>query len=359
MDERQVSRRALGWAATGAASFLALRALQKLREEDFAGQTVLITGGSRGLGLLLAREFAREVCRLVICARDKRELKAARKMLRAEGAEVLAVPCDVADPEQVQQLVDRAHEEFGAIDVLVNNASIIQVGPVEALGTGDFRQAMEANFWGSVHTVFAVLPEMRERRSGRIVNIASIGGAVALPHLLRYGAAKFAIRGFSEGLRSELAKDGITVTTVLPGLLRTGSQVNALYAGKHESEFEWFSLSGATPLTSMSATRAARRIVLAAKRGEGTLTLTWQAKLLRLTHGVLPGLTSDILGVVNRALPDAEPADTGTTRGLEMATSRVPSRLTTLVNRAALRNNQYGGKKRPSPAHAEQVGLTE
>ena len=360
MDERDGQAkqdRVIGWAAAGAAAFAGWQLLQRARQADLAGKTVLITGGSRGLGLLLAREFAAEGCRLVICARDKKELRSARRILREHGADVLAMQCDVADEDQVRNLVDRVEEEWGAIDVLVNNASIIQVAPLEAMNLEHFRAAMETNFWGTVHTTLAVLPAMRRRKAGRIVNISSIGGAVALPHMLAYGCAKFAVRGFSEGIRSECAKDGITVTTVLPGLLRTGSQVNALYGGKQESEFEWFSLAGAMPFTSMSARRAARKVVQATRRGEAEITVTWQAKLLRVTHGLAPGLTSDIMGVVNRALPASPDGETDIARGLEMATPLVPSRLTGLVNRAARNNNQYGGKRHPSPEHARQAGV--
>lgn len=349
--------RMVGWAAAGAAALIGWELAKRAREPDLAGRLVLITGGSRGFGLLLAEEYAAQGCRLAICARDKKELKAARHMLREQGAEVLAVQCDVSDPEQVDAMVERVEAEAGPIDVLVNNAAIIQVAPLEAMSLEHFHIAMDNNFWGAVHTTLAVLPGMRRRRAGNIVNIGSIGGAVALPHMLAYGCAKFALRGFSEGIRSETAKDGIRVTTVLPGLIRTGSQVNTQYSGDCEAEFEWFSFAASMPLTSMSARRAARRVVRATRRGEAEITVTWQAKVLRLTHGLAPGLTSDILGVVNRALPEATAEPAEAVIGMKLATPRVPSRWTELMNHAARSNNQYGGRNEPSPEHAAQVGL--
>lgn len=344
-----------GWVllagAAVSAAVLARRPAAGLR-----GRVVLITGGSRGLGLLLAREFGREGCRVAICARDAVELDRARSDLEARGVEVLATPCDVARRAEVERWVAGVEQAFGAIDVLVNNAGVIQVGPVGAMTLEDFEHAMDVNFWGAVHVTFASLPRMR--RGARIVNVTSIGGKVAIPHLLPYGCAKFALVGFSEGLRAELAGEGIRVTTIVPGLMRTGSPVNALFKGQQEKEFTWFSLGDAAPLTAMAGQRAARRIVLAARRGEAEVTLTWQAKLLRLTHGLFPGATAELLGWINRILPGAV-GSTEAARGMELATPLSPSPLTAPMNRAARENNEYGGHHEPSPEHAARVGLTQ
>ncbi len=333
-------RRAAALSAAAGGLYLLWR---RLTEDpiDLAGRVVLITGGSRGLGLVLAREFAAHGCRVAICARDADELSRARADLTARGAQVFAGVCDVSDEAAVQGLVEAVVARFGRIDVLVNNAGIIQVGPLETMTTADFRHAMDINFFGALHATLAVLPRMRERRSGRIVNITSIGGKLAVPHLLPYDCAKFAAVALSEGTRAELASYGIKVTTVVPGLMRTGSPPNALFKGRARLEYTWFALGDATPLTATAAERAARRIVEAARRGEAEVTLTWQARLLRLVAGTLPGALADALGAVDRLLPGPGGIGTSQVHGRDVATPITRSPLAALMHRAAARNNEH------------------
>ena len=314
---------------------------QRVRSgESLGGKVVLITGSSRGLGLALAEEFAAQGARLVICARDERELETARARLAATGTEVLAVPCDVAVQDDVQSLVNQATARFGHIDVLVNNAGVIQVGPLESQTLADFQEAMDVMFWGTVYPTLAVLPQMRRRGSGHIANITSIGGKVSVPHLLPYGCAKFAAVGFSEGLRAELGREGIQVTTVVPGLMRTGSHLNAYFKGKNQEEFTWFSLGATLPVAAMSARRAARRIVAAVRRGQAEIILSPQAKALAMLHGVAPGMTADLLGIVTRVLPQAEGRDRDRHLGRESETAITRSFVTALGRKAARELNQ-------------------
>src|SRR5262249_14186196 len=156
---------------------------------DLRGRVVLITGGSRGLGLVLAREYARRGAALVLLARDPEELERARHDLAGRGATVLALACDVGDETQVAAAVRRAVARFGRLDIVVNNAGDIEVGPVETMNRDDWERAMSTNFWGALHTTLAALPHMRIHGEGRVVNISSIGGLVALPHLVPYCAS--------------------------------------------------------------------------------------------------------------------------------------------------------------------------
>jgi NAD(P)-dependent dehydrogenase (short-subunit alcohol dehydrogenase family) len=327
--------------AAGIGALLGIRALLRQRQEyDFRGKTVLITGGARGLGLVMAREFAAHGAHLVICSRNAEELERGRADLAQRSAQVLAVPCDVGDREQVERLVEAARDRFGRVDVLVNNAGVIQAGPMEVQTVEDFEEAMRVHFWGPVYTTLAVAPEMQRRREGRIVNVSSIGGRISMPHLLPYNASKFALVGYSEGLRAELAKDGVAVTTVLPGLMRTGSPRNAMFKGQHQAEYAWFTLSDSLPGSSVSAESAARQIVSVCRRGAAELVISVPAKAAVLFHGVVPGLTADLLGVVNRMLPG--PGGIGTERALgkDSETPLTRSWLTTLTQRAARANNE-------------------
>ncbi len=316
-------------ALLGVGLVLAGRAwLQKQREIDLTRQIVLITGGSRGLGLALAQEFAKHGCRLALCARDGEELARAKAILAAQGVEAFTQVCDVSAPPQVEELMAAVTAHYGRIDILVNNAGIIEVGPVQNLTRQDFEDALNVDFWGTLNPILALLPQMQARKSGRIVNITSIGGKVAFPHLLPYAAAKFASTGLSEGLRVELARDGIQVTTIVPGLLRTGSYFHALFQGQKSAEFAWFSLGDSLPGISISAERAAREIVGAAKRGDAERILSVPASLLALAQGIAPSATSSLLTLINNfALPspsDQPDAETPTP-GKEIA-SNVPAR---------------------------------
>ncbi|HKQ52900.1 MAG TPA: SDR family NAD(P)-dependent oxidoreductase [Pyrinomonadaceae bacterium] len=335
------SNKALLIAAAGAGALVAARALvRRARRYDVRGRVVLITGGSRGLGLVLGRELAREGARLAICARDAKDLERAREELEDGGATVLAVACDVKDQDRVEEMVRAVRDHFGQIDVLINNAGIIEVGPMEVMTVEDYEEAMKTHFWAPLYTTHAVLSEMRARGEGRIVNIASIGGKISVPHLLPYSASKFALVGFSEGLRAELAKDGIVVTTVCPGLMRTGSPRNATFKGRHRAEYAWFTISDSLPVTSMAAERAARQIVEALKHGDAEIVLTIQAKMAALFHGLFPGLTANILGAVNSLLPGPGGIGANRAKGKESESNLAPSWLTALSDRAAEQNNQ-------------------
>src|SRR5437762_10516428 len=147
--------------AVGLGSLVAAQALRRRNRMDFQDRTVVITGGSRGLGLVLAREFAAEGARLAILARDRAELERAEKHIASRGAQVLALPCDVRDRRQAQGAITRVVDHHGGIDVLVNNAGVIQVGPVEHMSIEDFEEAMAVHMWGPLYTMLAAVPSMR------------------------------------------------------------------------------------------------------------------------------------------------------------------------------------------------------
>lgn len=341
-------RRLLAGAASGVALAWAARtALRRQRRLDLEGAAVLITGGSRGLGLLLARRFGEEGARVALCARDAADLERAETDLRQRGVQVMSLACDVADPTQVDRVVASVEREWGPIDVLVNNAGIIQVGPLEEMTVDDFEQTMGVHYWGPLYASLAVLPMMRQRRRGRIVNIASFGGQLSVPHMLPYSASKFALVGLSEGLRTALLKDGIYVTTVCPGPMRTGSPVNAIFKGRHESEYAWFTVTDSIPVASVGGERAARRIVDACRDGDPEVTLTLTAKVGSLLHGLAPGLVTDGLALMDRLLPEPGGIGTNSARGKDSRPDWLPGWLTHLSDQAALENNELGPSPQP------------
>ena len=334
---------ALAIGAGAAGLLIGVGAAVRLRRRiNFDGKTVLITGGSRGLGLVLARRFAEHGANVAVCARDEEELNRARADLRGYGVDVLAVQCDVTVREQVEGMIDGLTRHFGEIDVLVNNAGTIQVGPMEVMTLEDYEQAMLTHFWAPLYATMAVLPQMKARQSGRIVNVSSIGGKIAVPHLLPYSASKFALVGFSEGLRAELEEDNIYVTTVCPGLMRTGSPRNASFKGKHREEYAWFSIGDSLPPASMSARRAAARIIRACRYGEAEVMLSLPARLAATFHGIFPGLTSELNSWIHRALPEPGGIGTQSAAGKESESAATRSTLTALTQQAAVENNQMG-----------------
>jgi len=317
------------------------RIFSRPRRYDFAGRVVLLTGASRGLGLVLARRFAKEGARLAICARDRNELLRAGQELGALGAELLEVACDLSDRAEVRSMVAAVLDHYGRIDVVINNAGTIGVGPVDMMRESDWERAMDLHFWAPLETMKTALPSMRARGNGRIVNISSIGGRIAFPHLLPYAASKFALGGLSEGLRSELAESGVKVTTVYPGLMRTGSPRNATFKGNHAAEYAWFAISDSLPFVSMSAERAARRIVEACREGRAELVLSIPAKLAVIARALFPGVTAWALAQVAKRLPKATNPDATMSRlGKDSTSKLAPSFLTLLSDRAAARNNE-------------------
>ena len=330
-------------AGMGAAWLAAVLARRRLAI-SFEERVVIVTGGSRGLGLVIARRLVDEGAHVVLLARDTGELARAKAELDARGrGSATTYRCDVRRRAEVRAVVAAIFDRFHRVDVLINNAGIIQVGPLENMVEDDFENAMATHFWGPLHLTLELLPSMRHRGFGRIVNISSIGGKVAVPHLAPYCASKFALTGFSDAIRAELDRYGIRVTTVAPGLMRTGSPMNAQFKGRHEQEYAWFKVASSIPGLTIAAERAAARILEACRYGDPALTITPQAALLAATNMVMPGAVARAMMIVTRALPAP-----GGEAGYQIKQGRettppevwVPSAVTSLTNRAAAANNE-------------------
>jgi NAD(P)-dependent dehydrogenase (short-subunit alcohol dehydrogenase family) len=322
----------------GGAAVLAASRLFPWRRAD--GQAVFITGGSRGLGLALALEYARRGANVAICARNAQTLEQAAARVRELGVQVEALRCDIREPDEIRGALARAYNAFGRMDILVNNAGTIQVGPMESMRREDFEDSVRTHFWAIYDTVEAALPLFERQGGGRIVNITSIGGKVSVPHLLPYCVGKFAAVGYSEGLRSALRRKNIFVTTVVPGLMRTGSPRNAWFKGQHRKEYAWFSVSDALPMFSVGARSAARAIVDASLRGDPEVIVSLQAKLLTRLHGIAPNLTLRVLQIADALLPRPGGIEQQAARGSESTSGITESPLTALSKKAERDYNQ-------------------
>jgi NAD(P)-dependent dehydrogenase (short-subunit alcohol dehydrogenase family) len=314
---------------------------RKKRRIDFLGLSVVISGGSRGLGLEIARQLGREGAKISLLARDPDELERAAVKLAKVGADVLTYPCDIRDRQKVDQTVAEIMKTRGCVDVLINVAGVIQVAPFENLELQDFQESVDIHAWGPYHLIRAIVPQMQRRRTGRIVNISSIGGAVAVPHLLAYSMGKFALTGLSDGFRAELAQYNVHVTTVIPGLMRTGSHINAFFRGQHRKEYAWFSLAAANPMLSTSARRAARKIIEACRYGDPRLIITVPAQLFYVANSLFPGVTAFGTGLAARLLPGpARASENALHTGKESGSPLSPSVLTSMGDRASKENNE-------------------
>ena len=330
----------LALAAGGAVTMNLLRSKRRIELKD---RVVFITGGSRGLGLILAHAFIEEGARVAFCARNPKEIERAIEQLSFEGAKVHGYVCDVSKRDQVEETIRRVEAEVGPIEVLVNNAGVITLGPVETMTVEDFEREMGVHFFGQLYTTLAVLPGMRERKAGRIVNISSIGGRFNSPHLPAYHAAKFASAGLSQSMRVELSKYNIYTTTVFPFLMRVGSFVNADVKGQHKKEWAIGQLMDSLPFTSTTGERTAEAIIKATQWGDATLVPSKRASATILLANIFPNLFQDTMALANRFMPAPDGPDsigTQSKKGYESTSALAPSVLTAKNDEAAVKNNE-------------------
>ena len=307
------------------AAFAARGLYRQLRRTGLRRKVVCIFGGTRGLGLDLARTLEARGCHVALCARDPDEVARARADVAADGSTVIAEICDATKEWDVRQFIDKVTSRFGEIDIIVTCAATIQVGPADLMSKSDYENALSQIFWSAYVPTMAVLPRMRARKSGHIVHVTSFGGKIAAPHLLPYSTAKFAATGFSSGLRAEVAKDGVHITTIAPGLLRTGAHVNVPVKGQQEKELTWFGLGATLPFVSQSSERAARRIVRAIEHREAEPMMSVMPRVATIAAAIAPGFFSSLMMIQNRLLPSANGGSAEEARAMDvMAESDSP-----------------------------------
>ncbi len=339
-SNRSPSHNFVTWATAGIGLLLIANAIfRQVTRFSVKDKVVLITGGSRGLGLVLARELAKRGARLAICARSADKLELARQELEHLGAKVIALPVNLTDRNEVKAMIQDVVRYYKRIDVLINNAGIIQVGPLETMGMEEYEQAMNTHFWGPLYAIDATLPYFRKQGEGRIVNITSIGGKISVPHLLPYSASKFALVGLSEGMHTELKKHNIHVTTVVPNLMRTGSPRNITVKGDHEGEYAWFKTAGSLPLLSQDAETSAREIIHALEHHESETILSLSGKVATVVKAIAPGWVSLALSVADKLLPQNK-GNLESKKGYQAESARSGGMIARRSDEAAMKNNE-------------------
>ncbi|QCR19126.1 SDR family NAD(P)-dependent oxidoreductase [Agrococcus sp. SGAir0287] len=312
-----------------------------LRSPSRSPRVAVVAGGSRGLGLLIALELVRRGWSVAVCARGEVDVEHALRRLEraARGrARMHGSVCDVASASATRSWIESVEHDLGPIDAAFAVAGVIDAGPAETMRVEDFDLAIDVMLRGPIHVAWAVLPGMRRRRRGRIGIVSSIGGAVSVPHLLPYAAAKAGAIGFAEGLATELAGTGVTATTIVPGLMRTGGHEAARFRGRASREAAWFTAAASLPLLSTSAPRAARRMVDGVLAGRTHVRLPWWTHVAMRVHGVAPATTVRVAGLVGRLLPGAGSRPDAPTPGRRVSAARRTAALTVLGARAARRH---------------------
>jgi short-subunit dehydrogenase len=263
------------------------------QRRSISGSRILITGASQGIGRALAVAAARRGAKVLAAARSESLLRELAAEVRKEGHTLETVLADVTSPADRRRMVEAAVQYFGGLDVLVNNAGIGATGHFADCGPDRLRKIMEVNFFGLTETTRAFLPLLRRGDRPAIVNISSIAGKRGIPARSEYSASKFAVQGFSEALRAELAKDGIDVLVVCPGLTQTNFSHNML---EQKAKLQLDHLRG------MTAEKVADITLRCIERGSNERCLTLQGKLMVFVSRFLPRLADRIAARKVRAL---------------------------------------------------------
>jgi short-subunit dehydrogenase len=290
-----------------AGSALAFRFLPLSPNYSYRDKVVMITGGSRGFGLALAENLARQGAKLWLLARDNAELgRAHEQLLKIRKADVNTLVADVTEPTDLDRAFRAAMARHGRIDVLINNAGAVAAAPFESTDHEDYEAQLELHLYAVISATRMIVPYFRASGGGRIVNISSLGGKMPLPHMNSYATSKFALAGFSSSVATELRADNIFVTTAYPGLMRTGSPIQGVFKGDAEGEFGWFLAGDIMPFLSIGAERAADSVLEAARRGDSSVIVSIAARAGAFMFQHFPEIYTSFAAVAAGFLPQKQ-----------------------------------------------------
>jgi len=250
------------------------------------GSRILITGASQGIGKALAELAAARGAKVLVCARKAELLQELAQQIRAKGGVIEIVQADVTSADDRKKMVETAEKAFGGLDILVNNAGIGATGHFADCSAERLRQIMEVNFFGLTETTRVFLPMLKKGNKPAIVNISSIAGKRGIPARSEYSASKFAVQGFSEAIRAELAKDGVDVIVVCPGLTQTNFSQNMI---------EQKALVKLDHMRGMTPEEVAAHTIKAIEKGYNETCLTLKGKMMVLVSRFFPWIADIVV----------------------------------------------------------------
>jgi hypothetical protein len=257
---------------------------------DFKNKVVLITGASSGIGKQTAIEFAKLGSSIILVARRKNKLEQVENELKQFNVNTLVCVCDVSKKDQVDELSKIVLQKFDSVDILVNNAGFAIYGLVSDLSINEIESQMETNYFGMIYCVKNFLPLMLKKKSGHIVNVASVGASFGVPGVSSYCATKFAMLGFSEGLKHELYGTGVGLTVVSPIMVRT-----PLFEHPSFTNFSKFSTG-----VSLSSETVAKTIIKASNSSRLEIVVPSVARAVIWFKQTFPFLINPIVGRIFR-----------------------------------------------------------
>jgi hypothetical protein len=291
---------------------------------DISGKVAVVTGAASGIGRALAYDLARRGAKLAISDVDRIGLAETARHARVIGATVHEQQLDVTDRDAVLAYADAVVAEFGAVNIVINNAGVAFTGEVEKMSFEQIERVMDVDFWGVVHGTKAFLPHLIASGDGHLVNISSLFGLLGMPSQSAYNAAKFAVRGFTESLRQEMLINGhpVEVTCVHPGGIKTAIARNAgTVEGVDQSEFaDFFDRK----LAKTSAESAARTILRAVASNRPRVLVGLDAKLLDLLVRTIGARYQRLFATMaRRVMPQPQPTDAPATKDAAAQKSQV------------------------------------